>query len=120
MSDKHIQLSETGNHLIMPVESEFIENLKSILGVGLFAELQQRLIPLALDILRISLLGHTHPFETLRGLSDHQWEYLLENPYVPSLVTDLLDALEKHPKLRSLVQTLHSKEVMRPAGGMDL
>ncbi len=113
MSDKHIQLSDAGNRLIMPVESEFIENLKSILGTGLFAEAQQRLIPLALDILRISLLGHTHPFETLRGLSDHQWEDLLENPYVPSLVTDLLDVLEKHPKLRPLVQTLHSKEVMR-------
>ncbi len=55
MSDKHIQLSDAGNRLIMPVESEFIENLKSILGTGLFAEAQQRLIPLALDILRISL-----------------------------------------------------------------
>ena len=97
MSAKRIYIpQDSAERLIVPVESEFIENLKTLFGVGLFSELKQRLIPLALDILRISLLGHTHPFETLRGLSDHQWDDLLYNPYTPSLVTDMLDDLEKH------------------------
>jgi hypothetical protein len=114
MSAKRIYIpQDSAERLIVPVESEFIENLKALFGVGLFSELKQRLIPLALDILRISLLGHTHPFETLRGLSDHQWDDLLYNPYTPSLVTDMLDALEKHPKLQSLVQTLRTPEMMR-------
>ena len=67
MSGRRIQLPETAGRLILPVESEFMENLQALFGAGLFSELKQRLIPLALDILRISLLGHTHPFETLRG-----------------------------------------------------
>jgi hypothetical protein len=113
MSSRRICIPESAERLIVPVESEFVENLKSLFGVGLFSELKQRLIPLALDILRLSLLGHTHPFETLRGLSDHQWDDLLDNPYAPSLVTDMLDDLEKHPKLQSLVQTLRAPEVMR-------
>ena len=113
MSSRRICIPDSAERLIVPVESEFVENLKSLFGVGLFSELKQRLIPLALDILRLSLLGHTHPFETLRGLSDHQWDDLLDNPYAPSLVTDMLDDLEKHPKLQSLVQTLRAPEVMR-------
>jgi hypothetical protein len=113
MSSKRIYIPDSAERLVVPVESEFIENLKSIFGVGLFSELKQRLIPLALDVLRISLLGHTHPFETLRGLSDHQWNDLLDNPYTPSLVTDMLDDLENHPKLLNLVQTLRAPEMMR-------
>ncbi len=113
MSGRRIQLPETAGRLILPVESEFMENLQALFGAGLFSELKQRLIPLALDILRISLLGHTHPFETLRGLSDHQWDDLLENPCTPSLITELLNGLECHPKLHGLVQTLWSPEVMQ-------
>jgi len=79
MSSRRICIPDSAERLIVPVESEFVENLKSLFGVGLFSELKQRLIPLALDILRLSLLGHTHPFETLRGLSDHQWDDLLDN-----------------------------------------
>jgi hypothetical protein len=113
MNPKRLPVSESAERLVLPVESEFIENLRALFGSGLFGDLKQRLIPLALEILRISLLGHTHPFETLRGLSDHQWEDLLENPYTPSLVVTALHDLENHPKMQDLMRTLRSPEVMR-------
>jgi hypothetical protein len=95
------------------VESEFIDNLKSLFGLGLFGELKNKLIPLSLEVLKLSLLGHTHPFETIRGLGDHQWEDLLDNPHTPSLVNKLLDDLEQNPKMQPLMQTLHHPEVLK-------
>ena len=81
--------------------------------MGLFGELKNRLIPLALEVLKISLLGHTHPFETIRGLGDHQWEDLLDNPQTPSLVNTLLDDLEANPKMQPLLATLHHEDVIK-------
>ena len=84
MSAKRIYIpQDSAERLIVPVESEFIENLKTLFGVGLFSELKQRLIPLALDILRISLLGHTHPFETLRGFERSPVGRFIVQPLYP-------------------------------------
>jgi len=65
--------------LILPVKTEFLEGLRFLCGDGLLAEIKQQLVPVALDLIRISLLGNTHPLETLRGLADLHWEDLLEN-----------------------------------------
>lgn len=111
--DKLKQISLSANRLITPVESEFLENLKSLFGLGTFGEIKNELLPLSLEIIKISLVGHTHPFETLRGLSDHQWEHLLENPHTPTLVNSLLDSLEKNDKLKQLLDTLRSPEIMQ-------
>src|SRR5437867_6845250 len=101
------------DRLLMPVDTEFLDSLNVLFGAGMFGEVKQRLVPLALEIIRMSLLGHTHPFETLRGLTDLQWEDLLENPYTPSLVNRLLGELEAHPELENLLQTLRQPEVVQ-------
>jgi hypothetical protein len=101
------------DRLLMPVDTEFLDSLNVLFGAGMFGEVKQRLVPLALEIIRMSLLGHTHPFETLRGLTDLQWEDLLENPYTPSLVNRLLDELEAHPELENLLRTLRQPEVVQ-------
>src|SRR5258708_27066088 len=99
------------DRLVLPESTEFIDSLNFMLGTGFFAEIKQRLVPLALEIIRISLLGHTHPFETLRGLSDAQWEDLLENPYTPSAVNGLISDFEAHPKLQELLAILCQPKV---------
>lgn len=106
-------MSIQNDRLVVPVESEFVDNLQTMFGAGLFGDIKQRMIPLALEIIRMSLLGHIHPFETLRGLSDHQWEDLLENPYTPSLINKVLQELETNPKLADLIETMNSPVVLQ-------
>ncbi len=72
----------------------------------MLAEIKRQLIPVALDLIRVSLLGHTHPFEKLRGLGDVHSVDLLENPHTPSAMNHLLDQVEAHPRLQSVVGTL--------------
>ncbi len=50
--------------LILPVKTEFLDGLRFLCGDGLLAEIKQQLVPVALDLIRISLLGNTHPLET--------------------------------------------------------
>src|ERR1035437_11094063 len=97
--------------LILPVESEFLDGLRFLCGDGLLAEIKQRLVPVALDLIRISLLGHTHPFETLRGLADLRWEDLLHNPHTPSAINHLLDQVEAHPRLQGVVERSEERRV---------
>ena len=92
--------------LILPVKTEFLDGLRFLCGGGLLAEIKQQLVPVALDLIRISLLGNTHPLETLRGLADLHWEGLLENPHTHSAVNRLLDQVEVHPRLQGVVETL--------------
>jgi hypothetical protein len=99
--------------LILPVETEFLDGLRFLCGDGLLAEIKQQLVPVALDLIRISLLGHTHPFETLRGLADLRWEDLLHNPHTPSAINHLLDQVEAHPRLQGVVETLRRPVVMQ-------
>lgn len=99
--------------LLTPVDNEFLEELKALLGSGMFGNLKQRLIAFSLEILRMSLLGHTHPFETLRGMSNLQWEDLLENPYTPSVINQALDDLERCKELSPLIEILHREDVMQ-------
>ena len=42
MSSRRICIPESAERLIVPVESEFVENLKSLFGVGLFALIHRR------------------------------------------------------------------------------
>ena len=98
--------------LILPVKTEFLDGLRFLCGDGLLAEIKQQLVPVALDLIRISLLGNTHPLETLRGLADLHWEDLLENPHTHSAVNRLLDQVEVHPRLHGVVETLRRPAVM--------
>ena len=105
--------NEKNDVLLMPLETEFLAPLNVLLGAGMFGEIKPRLVGLALETIRISLLGHTHPFETLRGLTDLQWEDLLENPSAPSLLNQLLDALDLQSELQDLLRRLRQPEVMQ-------
>ncbi len=98
--------------LILPVKTEFLDGLRFLCGDGLLAEIKQQLVPVALDLIRISLLGNTHPLETLRGLADLHGEDLLENPHTHSAVNRLLDQVEVHPRLQGVVETLRRPAVM--------
>src|ERR1700730_6254557 len=106
-------MNEKKEVLLMPLETEVLGPLNVLLGAGMFGEIKPRLVGLALEIIRISLLGHTHPFETLRGLTDLQWEDFLENPSAASLLNQLLDDLEAHPKLQDLLGKLRQPEIMQ-------
>ncbi len=97
--------------LILPVETEFLDGLRFLCGDGMLAEIKQQLIPVALDLIRVSLLGHTHPFETLRGLGDMHSVDLLEKPHPPSAMNHLLDQVEVHPRLQRVVETLRQPVV---------
>jgi len=99
--------------LILPVKTEFLAGLRLLCGDGLLAEIKRQLVPVALDLIRISLLGNTHPLETVRGLADLHWEDLLENPHTHSAVNRLLDQVEVHPRLQGVVETLRRPAVMR-------
>ena len=45
-------MSTQNERLIVPVESEFVDNLQTMFGSGLFGDIKQRMIPLALEIIR--------------------------------------------------------------------
>jgi len=98
--------------LIFPVDTEFLDGLRFLSGDGLLADIKRQLVPIALNVIRDSLVGHTHPFETLQSLDDMHWQDLVENPYTPSAVNQLLDAVELHPRLQGVVDTLRHPVVM--------
>ena len=90
--------------LILPVETEFLDGLRFLCGDGMLAEIKQHLIPVALDLIRESLLGHAHPLEKLRRLGDLNSVDLA--PPTPSAMSHLLDQVEAHPRLQGVVETL--------------
>lgn len=101
------------SRLLIPREIEFLDSLNALLGSGMFSEIKQGLIPLTLEIIRMSLLGHRDLFDMLRGFTDPQCEDLLENPHTDSVISGLLDELEGHPELQDLLRMLRQPEVMR-------
>jgi len=99
--------------LILPVEIEFLDGLQFLCGDGLLSEIKQQLIPVALDLIRDSLVGGGHLFETLRLFGDMHWADLLRNPRTPSAINDMLDQIEIHPRLQGVVETLHQHAVIQ-------
>lgn len=99
--------------LILPADTEFLDGLRFLCGDGLLADIKRQLVPLALDVIRNSLLGHTHPLETLQSLGDMHWQDLVENPHTPSAVNRLLDDVELHPRLQRVVEMLRRPAVMQ-------
>jgi hypothetical protein len=99
--------------LLLPVDVEFLDGLRFLCGDGLLADVKRQLVPIALDVIRGSLVGHTHPFETLQSLSDMHWQDLIVNPHTPSALNQLLDAVELHPRLQRVIDTLRDPMVMQ-------
>lgn len=99
--------------LILPADTEFLDGLRFLCGDGLLADLKRQLVPIALDVIRNSLVGHTHPLQTLQSLGDMHWQDLVENPHTPSAVNRLLDGVELHPRLQRVIETLRQPAVMR-------
>jgi hypothetical protein len=98
--------------LILPADTEFLDGLRFLCGDGVLADIKRQLVPIALDVIRNSLVGHTHPFETLQSLGDMHWQDLVENPHTSSLINRLLDEIELHPRLQGVVDTLRHPAVM--------
>lgn len=99
--------------LILPVNTEFLDGLRFLCGEGMLADIKRQLVPVALDVIRSSLLGHTQPFETLQSLGDMHWENLIENPHTCSAINRLLDEVELHPRLQGVLDTLRQPVVMQ-------
>lgn len=99
--------------LILPADAEFLDGLRFLCGDGLLSETKQQLIPVALDLIRDSLVGGRHLFETLRLFGDLHWADLLRNPRTPSAINDILDQIEIHPRLRGVVETLRQPAVIQ-------
>jgi hypothetical protein len=95
------------------MDTEFLDGLNFLCGEGPLADIKRQLVPIALDVVRDSFLGHIHPFEVLRSLADMRWQDLVENPDKPSALNQLLDAVELHPRLRGVVDTLNHPVVMQ-------
>lgn len=99
--------------LILRTNTEFLDGLNFLCGEGPLADIKRQLVPIALDVVRDSFLAHIHPFEVLRSLADMHWQDLVENPDKPSALNHLLDAVELHPRLRGVVDTLNHPVVMQ-------
>lgn len=99
--------------LILRTDTEFLDGLNFLCGEGPLADIKRQLVPIALEVIRDSLLGHIHPFEVLRSLGDMHWQDLIENPHKPSALNQLLDAVELHPRLPGVIDALHRSAVMQ-------
>lgn len=99
--------------LILPTDIEFLDGLTFLCGEGPLADIKRQLVPIALDVTRDSLLGHIHPFEALRSLADMHWHDLIVNPHTPSALNQPLDAVELHPRLQGVVDSLNHPVVMQ-------
>lgn len=99
--------------LILRTDTEFLDGLNFLCGEGPLADIKGQLVPIALNVMRDSLLRHVHPFETLQRLADMHWQDLVENPQKPSALSQLLEAVEHHPRLRGVVDTLNHPVVMQ-------
>ncbi len=99
--------------LILPTNTEFVDGLRFLCAEGPLADIKQQLVPLALNVIRDSLLGHVHPFERLQSLADVHCHDLLMNPRTPSALNQLLDAVELHPRLQGVVDILRHPLVMQ-------
>jgi hypothetical protein len=99
--------------LILAVDTEFFDGLRFLCGDGLLADVKRQLVPVALDLIRSSLLLQTHPLEALQSLGDMHWEDLVENPHTSSVINRLLDEIELHPRLQGVVGALRQPLVMQ-------
>lgn len=103
----------SSSSLILPKDTEFLDGLNFLCGEGPLADIKRQLVPIALDVIRDSIVGHIHPFERLQNLADMHWQDLVENPRTSSALNQLLDAVELHPRLQSVIDTLHHSAVMQ-------
>lgn len=99
--------------LILPRNVEFLDGLSFLCGDGPLGEVKRQLVPVALDVIRDSLLGHFHPLETLQGLSDMHCHELFAISHTPSALNPLLDAVVLHPRLQGVVDALQHPAVMQ-------
>ncbi len=99
--------------LVLPSDVEFLEGLTFPCGDGVLADIKRQLIPIALHVIRNALLGRVHPFETLQSLSDLHSQDLIVNPQTTPGLHQLLDALELHPRLQSVIEILRQPIVMQ-------
>lgn len=99
--------------IILPRDIEFLDGLKFLCGEGPLREVKRQLVPVALDVIRDSLLGHIHPFETLQSLADMHCHDLVVNSHTPSALNQLLEAVVLHPRLRGVVDALQHPVVMQ-------
>jgi hypothetical protein len=89
-----------------PTPNEFAEPLLELCGEGLLSDAKQKLVPLALAVIRGSLLSRRPPNQFLQSLHDSQCQDLLRRPRSASLVSDLLDQITSLPELRGVIAAL--------------
>lgn len=89
-----------------PTTTEFAEGLLKLCGPGLLSDVKQRLVPVALNVIRGSLLSHRPPHQSLQSFHDLHCHGLIRRPHAESPINRLLDQVECHPELRGLMTTL--------------
>lgn len=99
--------------LIVRKDIEFSDRLTFLCDDGPLADIKRQLVPIALEAIRDSLLGHTDPSETLQRLTDIHWQDLVVNPHTSSCLNQLLDAVEAHPRLQGVLDTLRRPKMMQ-------
>lgn len=101
------------SRLLVDVPSWHLHNIQQLLGSKPGQDLRYQMLPLALDVIRHSLLGLRHPFETLQSLNDWCLDHFVQNPHMPREVDQLLQELIKYPNVQLLYQWLLQPDIAR-------